>query len=115
MANDHAAQRSVCAKYDAKFIATDDKLKLGIGRGFNPNQFPVNGARHPVAGGTCGWYIWSGSVLSQDAEFFIPMHMYHLSDICPEAIKYLGMEPGWRFMFAPDHEDVWWDASLLHV
>jgi hypothetical protein len=28
-------------------------------------------------------------------------------------IQYLGMEQGWRFLFADGYEDVWYDAGLL--
>ena len=27
----------------------------------------------------------------------------------------LGLGPGWRFLIAPGHEDVWFDANLLNV
>jgi hypothetical protein len=28
---------------------------------------------------------------------------------------YLALPPGWRFLIAPDYEDVWFDESLLHI
>jgi hypothetical protein len=37
----------------------------------------------------------------------------HLGDWCPTAIPYLGLPPGWRFLIASDHEEVWFDESLL--
>jgi hypothetical protein len=46
--------------------------------------------------------------------FFLPLHVTHLESRCPEIIKYLGLAPGWRFLVAPDYEDVWYDKALLH-
>jgi hypothetical protein len=30
-------------------------------------------------------------------------------------MKYLALPPGWRFLIATNHEDVWFDAALLDV
>ena len=45
--------------------------------------------------------------------FFVPLHVVHLDEWCPEVKKYLGLPPGWRFLIAEGHEDVWFDESLL--
>ncbi|WP_422652960.1 immunity protein Imm33 domain-containing protein [Archangium sp.] len=37
----------------------------------------------------------------------------HLADWCPLALKFLGLPPGWRFLVAEGHEDVWEDPTLL--
>lgn len=63
--------------------------------------------------GTCGWYIWAGLELSSDPDFFVPMHGEHLFEDRSEAIQYLGLPPGWRFLIAPGYEDIWYDNSLL--
>ena len=73
---------------------------------------PLHGLRHPAQGGTSGWYLWTGA-LSQDPAFFKPVHVEHLFARCPAVLPYLGLPPGWRFLIAPGHEDVWFDASLL--
>ncbi len=89
--------------------------KVGIARNVRQNLVPLNGLRHPVAGDTSGWYIWAGDELPHDDEFFVPLHIEHLSEWCPAAVPYLALAPGWRFLLAPGHEDVWFDASLLDV
>ena len=33
----------------------------------------------------------------------------------PEVLPYLALPPGWRFLLAPDYQDVWFDESLLDV
>ena len=76
---------------------------------------PLNGLRHLPEVGTTGWFIWAGESLSSDPEFFQPLHVQHLLDWCPDVIPYLGLPPGWRFLIAPGHEDVWFDQTLLHA
>jgi hypothetical protein len=46
---------------------------------------------------------------------FQPLHVTHLSERGPRAIKYLALPPGWRFLDAPGQENVWYDAALLAV
>ena len=108
-------QKRVCQKFGADFLQCYELLKVGISRDFDPRQFPINGLRHPPAGDTAGWYIWSGENLSEADDFFAPLHAFHLHDRCPEILKYLGLAPGWRFLIAPDYEDIWFDAKLLKV
>ena len=75
----------------------------------------MNGLRHPEAGDTTGWYLWAGDDLSDDPEFFVPLHVEHLKDWRPEFLDYLALPSGWRFLIAPGYEDVWFDDSLLLV
>ena len=42
-------------------------------------------------------------------------HVSHLRARCPEVEKYLGLGPGWRFIFDETYEDVWFDELLLSV
>jgi hypothetical protein len=37
----------------------------------------------------------------------------HLIDRCPDVQSMLGLGEGWRFLIAPDHQDVWFDPALL--
>jgi hypothetical protein len=32
----------------------------------NDWDWPVHGLRHPPAGGTSGWYVWTGELLADD-------------------------------------------------
>lgn len=108
------AQRRLCQKFGAPFMKSRAQLKIGLSRNFEIRNYPINGLRHPPEGGTTGWYIWSGD-LSDAPDFFQPHHLYHLYEPYPELIKYLGLSAGWRFLFAPDYEDVWEDLSLLDI
>lgn len=84
-------------------------------KSFDNGQMPVNGLRHPVQNEqSVNWYIWAGEY-SDAQDFFSPVHVSHLLQICPKAISYLGLPPGWRFLFDDHYEDVWYDESLLEI
>lgn len=85
-----------------------------FGRG---NNMPINGLRHPIdAGHSAGWFIWAGEQFLEDADFFKPMHVRHLIESYPDALDYLGLPPGWRFLIDDKgYEDVWCDEQLLDV
>jgi hypothetical protein len=97
-------QREVCVKFGASCLASDNHEKIGISKDFDPAEFPLNGLRHPPEGDSAGWYIWSGERFSTELGFFVPLHVLHLDDRCPEIVKYLGLGPGWRFLVAPGYE-----------
>jgi hypothetical protein len=77
--------------------------------------WPLNGLRHPPENDASGWFLWFGKELSQAPDFFKPVHLSHLGELCADAVPYLALPPGWRFLIAPDHEDVWFDRQLLDV
>ena len=107
-------QRLLCERYGADPMAPDPDEKVGIAlssAGGRPHVW--NGIRHLPAGGTCGWYLWPGEVLSKDDDFFSPLCARHLPKYCPQILKYLALPPGWRFLFAPGYEDVWFDEDMV--
>lgn len=108
-------QRIICERYDAPFVDAPSFLKVGIALNVKEGRQPINGLRHPLEGDTSGWYIWAGEEFSTDPDFFVPLHIEHLSEWCPDVLKYLGLPPGWRFLIAPGYEDIWEDKSLLQV
>jgi len=108
-------QKALCEKYEAEFCGSPIDLKVGIATNVREDVAPINGFRHPQEGDTTGWYIYAGEELSDDPDFFNPLHVEHLDEWCPQIIKYLGLPPGWRFLIAGDYEDVWFDENLLEV
>ena len=108
-------QKNICKKYGAKFFESPPELKVGISLNVKDGLQPINGLRHPPERDTTGWYIWAGEDFSDDPDFFVPLHVEHLHEWCPQIIKYLGLPPGWRFLTANDYEDVWEDPSLLDI
>jgi hypothetical protein len=56
------------------------------------------------------------TILEKDPDdFFQPMHIEHVPDECPEALDFLTLPPGWRFLVHGDYVDVWFDKTLLSV
>jgi hypothetical protein len=108
-------QQRTCARFNASFVACPLGSKVGFARGTSIRRPPLNGLRHPPTESTCGWYLWSGENLSDAPDFFEPMHVEHLARLCPEALPYLGLPPGYRFLLAPNYEDIWFDPDLLDV
>jgi hypothetical protein len=108
-------QNKVCEKYETEFFASPPDLKVGISTNVRDGIMPINGLRHPPKDDTTGWYIYAGEELSDDPEFFKPLHVEHLDEWCPQIKKYLGLPPGWRFLIAEDYEDVWFDENLLEI
>jgi hypothetical protein len=76
---------------------------------------PINGLRHPILRGTTGWYIWCGEIFSDASDFFTPLCIDRLIERLPLVADLLGIPPGYRFLIAGEHPDVWFDKSLLIV
>lgn len=108
------SQEDFCAKVQAEFVASSSSERLGIALD-TLGKLPVNGMRINPESGTCGWYIWCGESCSKDADFFKPLHVAHLRDYLPEAEKFLGLSPGYRFLVAGEYEDVWYDQALINI
>jgi hypothetical protein len=107
-------QMEVCNKYNSPFIEAPLDLRIGIALNVRDGIYPINGLRHKPEREITGWFIWAGERFSHNPDFFVPLHVAHLSEWCPNVIKYLGLSPGWRFLIAPpSYEDVWVDKSLL--
>lgn len=108
-------QKELCKKHEAEFRSSPNDLKVGIATNVREGIVPINGLRHPPEADTTGWYIYAGEELSDDPDFFKPLHVEHLDNWCPQIKKYLGLPPGWRFLIAGEYEDVWFDEALLEV
>lgn len=109
------AQVAICAKFSAIPHPPHQDMKVGISKNVRDGALPLNGLRHAPNGDAAGWYIWAGDELSQEEDFFVPLHIEHLETWCPQVIPYLALPAGWRFLLAPDYEDVWFDASIIHA
>lgn len=110
-------QRALCSKYNTDFFVSLPNLKVGISYNVkNKDLYPINGLRNLPVGDTSGWYIWGGEEFSEEPDFFVPLHIEHLSEWRPELIKFLALPPGYRFLIGlNNYEDVWFDEELLKI
>jgi hypothetical protein len=102
-------QRGICKTYEAVFTPVDPHQIVGLSDEFL--LVPYHGLRYHVMN-MSGWHLWSGEY-SEDDQFFKPHHIWHLMYYKPEVVKYLALEPGFRFLIDDKgYEDVWFDKSL---
>ncbi len=106
-------QRRICHRFGADCSPPAARSKLGAALNVREEIWPLNGLRHPPSETTNGWYLWAGEDWSDDPDFFVPLHVEHLREWRPQALPYLALGPGWRFLIAPGYEDVWFDPALL--
>ncbi|WP_444932599.1 hypothetical protein ACJJI5_17475 [Microbulbifer sp. EKSA008] len=109
-----SSQEDVCKRFNTLPFPCMGKEKLGIAIE-TIGKVPINGLRHNPENGTCGWYIWCGEEMSQDADFFKPLHVRHISEYLPEVEQYLALPPGYRFLIAGEYVDVWHDPQLTSM
>ena len=109
-------QKEICKKYNADFLASPFDKMIGIAlESCDSFKMPINGLRHPIESEqSANWYIWAGEYSTAN-DFFKPVHISHLLEICPKAAKYLGLPAGWRFLFDNVYEDVWYDETLMVI
>ncbi len=108
-------QEYICKKYKTDYVETPEIFKIGVSDNVDSGDMPINGLRHQLDGVTSGWFIWAGEEFSDAEDFFKPLHISHLKEKCPLALKFLGLPPGWRFLTDGDYEDVWFDEDLLKL
>ena len=107
-------QLAICQRYGAIFEAAADDMIVGVSRNLGSGTRPLHGLRHSSENGACGWYLWAGEWSEAD-DFFEPVCVGHLAEICPDVLQYLGLAPGWRFLLASDCVDAWYDVNLLNT
>lgn len=74
-------QRDICRKYGEEVL------------------FPL-----PNENGTCGWYIWYGEELSEDSDFFKPLHVEHIEEYLSMIQKYFSLPIGYRLFFTENYK-----------
>jgi hypothetical protein len=105
-------QQSICEWARVQPLQPLPGAKVGIALS-SLRQQPIHGMRVAPTETTSGWYIWCGE-LSEADDFFSPLHVEHLKEYLPAVVEYLDLPPGYRFLIdGANHEDVWFDASLL--
>ena len=108
-----ARQQPVCEWVGALPQPPRPLSKLGLALS-TLGQKPIHGLRLQPTETTNGWYVWCGGEMSDNQDFFSPLHVEHIKEHLPAAVEYLNLPPGYRFLIDGENfEDVWFDASLL--
>lgn len=108
-----AANQTVCQWATVNPSPPAPGTKLGVAVS-TIGQQPINGLRHLPTNDTSGWYIWCGSELSEESDFFVPLHIEHIAEYLPAVLEYLDLPPGYRFLIdGANYEDVWYDETLI--
>lgn len=101
-------QKLLCEEFDSAYIKVnaDDEVAIAIQ---TLNQDPIVGIRKkPEVGSKVAWYIYGGELSADDENLFEIVTVTQLLDIFPDALPYLALEEGFRFMIdQDDYEDVW--------
>lgn len=105
-------QRQICIKNGALPNPPRHSDTLHIARK-TVGMLPINGLRRPSKNGDCGWYIWCGYEPPEESEFFQEMELTPFLKKMPELEKFLALPPGYRFLLAGAHVEVWYDSGLL--
>lgn len=58
-------------------------MKIGIALNVKDGIVPINGLRHLPVGDTTGSYIWAGEELTEDPDFYVPLHVKHSDEWLP--------------------------------
>ena len=100
-------QEEICKKYGSKFEPINPQEMIAVAID-SVGKMPINGIRHFLKGNEkISWFLYCGE-FSEKIDFFKPMHAEHLKDFLPEAIPFLALEKGFRFIIDDSgYEDVW--------
>ena len=100
-------QKLLCEEFESSYIKVsgDDVVAVAVN---TLNQEPIVGIRKkPEAEENVAWFIYGGE-MGEGEDFFETMTVRELQDILPEALPYLALAEGFRFMIdREDYEDVW--------
>ncbi|SHN07844.1 hypothetical protein [Chitinophaga sp. CF418] len=79
-------QKAICEYYGVSYFASPFDKLIGVAiETFKDNSLmPINGLRHPIESDqSANWYIWAGEEFSEAVDFFKPIHISHLLELCP--------------------------------
>lgn len=100
-------QKLVCEQYGSAYRAMKltDQVAIAI---HTLDQEPIIGLRKkPDPSDNVAWFIYGGE-LQEDENFFEIVDIEKLHDIFSEALAFLALDEGYRFMIDKDeYEDVW--------
>lgn len=106
-------QIKVCERLKVKFVASPADSVIAVSDPFDAGSDLIQGLRREATDKETGWHIWTGGDDPDDLGFFDLVPVRDFARLCPVAVPYLGLAPGWRFKIEPGNLKVWFDAALL--
>lgn len=111
MTNLKEAQQKVCDKYNADYepLASNEMVAVALD---TLGKMPIIGERIVLKEGeNVSWFIYCGENSTAE-DFYQPIHWYHLKEILPEVLPYLGLPQGFFFIIDNEgYEDIWRDED----
>jgi len=109
-------QKMICEKLGVPWHPIEPRSLIAFNESLFSSVAPINGLRHPKQVVIDGWYLWSGEEISEDEDYFKPIHVEHLIERKGIVLKYLALPPGWRFQIDENgYEDIWYDPLILEI
>ena len=107
-----AEQKAVCEEYDSAYLPVKETDLVAIAL-HTLNKEPIVGLRKPAeTGEQVQWFIYGGE-LEGEENFFEIISVKALKKEFPEALPYLALDIGYRFMIDfDDYEDVWKEGDV---
>ena len=100
-------QKLVCEEFDSAYIKVNEDDVVAVAKQTLDKELIVEKKKKPETDENVCWFIYGGE-LEEGEDFFETMTVKALEEILPEAIPYLALETGFRFMIdRDDYEDVW--------
>ncbi|ENV16414.1 hypothetical protein F964_03349 [Acinetobacter guillouiae NIPH 991] len=104
-------QKLVCEEFDSRYIKVNETDLVAIAKQTLSKE-PIVGLRKQPDAENVSWFIYGGE-LEEGEDFFDVISVKELEEVFPDAIPYLALEQGFRFMIdADEYEDVW-KADIL--
>jgi hypothetical protein len=111
-------QQPICEHFGVEYLPPDPDENCGVagnvidGRYAQEGTYPLTAVRHRAEHGTSGWYVWAGEY-SDAADFFMPVHTFHLEFYCPDLVPFLALPPGWAVDITPEGATAGFNPALL--
>ena len=104
-------QKLVCEEFDSRYIKVNETDLVAIAKQ-TLNKEPIVGLRKKPDADNVAWFIYGGE-LEEGEDFFDIVTVKELEDIFPDAIPYLSLEEGFRFMIDADEYEGVWKADAI--
>lgn len=99
------SQKRICEKHGLSVLPPEDMVAVAIE---SLGKSPIYGSRVQLPeGGSVSWFIHCGEYSARD-DFYKAVHVHHLREMLPQAVNYLCLPTGSKFIIDTEgYEDVW--------